>query len=227
MLQAIRYQLLSSIRVLAFYRGSNPSIRNVISVNMLNKILNNRLGSLTFTPRWSGFQYIKQESVSDHVWGMTALALEIVPMLNKLGKGDLDLKDIIFRIQVHDLDECLSCDIPRPFKYHDPALKNAIENTTKALMKEHFDEELFVKICHSKCKRVPEGAFVGFLDSLQAFLYMTNEINLGNSLFRSERNNGLRVLLTWSDFYKNNPFGDDFKEIDLKLVEIIQDLSNI
>lgn len=171
---------------------------------------NSFLNNLIHINRYSGLQLLKNESVSDHVWSMHALALSIVPDINKqiddcnkengTNVKPLDLKDIIYRITIHDIDESLYCDIPRPFKYHNRQIYDAIEATSQELMEENLGVELLNDINNAKDVSTREGFLVKLLDTVQAGLKMRQEITLGNSYLKSEIRN---VNGTLTSLYDN------------------------
>ena len=86
------------------------------SEELFKVVLTSKLNNLVHTGRYSGFQLLRQETVSDHIWGMISIALDIVPALNeqiklwsKTHEGEshivksIDIKDVIYRITIHDI----------------------------------------------------------------------------------------------------------------------------
>lgn len=154
---------------------------------MLEKLLNNPMRNLVIVNRYSGQLLSIQESVSDHVWEMQAMALELVPQINReLKNYVIDLKEVIFRIAVHDLDECLSFDIPRPFKYDNPEITEAIRKTNDSIMAKNFSPELVDLINHAKDDDTREGYLVSVLDGMQAGMKMRYEVMIGNQFIKSQ-----------------------------------------
>jgi 5'-deoxynucleotidase YfbR-like HD superfamily hydrolase len=139
--------------------------------------------------RFSGVNLIKSESVSDHVWSMNCIALSIVPEINKIarkssGYSKLDfvnLKELIYKITIHDIDESLYCDIPKPFKYYDAKIHNAIESTANKLMSKNLGKDLYKDIVNAK-DSTTEGLLVRFIDILQVAIKLTTEYRMGNTL---------------------------------------------
>lgn len=173
-------------------------------MNLIEKVFKSPLFRLVYTTRYSGFRLIKSESVSDHVWGMISLAFEIIPELNNIILKDIkytgteynliDLREVIYRITLHDLDESLSCDIPRPFKYANEEILRAIRDTTNAILNKRFDNNLVKEISNAKDQNVLEGLLVSIFDTLQANLYMRTEVDSGNRILTSELHNSLKTL---------------------------------
>lgn len=147
------------------------------------------LNNLVHINRWSGFQLIKSESVSDHIYSMIALSIDLVPKLNnevRSGNPLINLQNVIYRIAIHDLPESLCCDIPRNFKYHNVQLHQAIEDTEQKLMEGVLDVAIIKDINNSKNKDTIEGFIVKYLDFLQSALKMESEVMLGNQYIKSE-----------------------------------------
>lgn len=193
------------------------------------------LRNLTHIKRYSGKELISQESVSDHVCEMNALALGLVPKLNKLMmKGHnhvpLDLKEVIYRISVHDLDESLYCDIPRPFKHHNKEVNDAINKTVGMLMDVNLSPELVADINGAKDWETREGVVVALLDTVQAGLKMSREILMGNYYMFNEINNVIDYLpefkrkLCLSKF--NESFISNLSEVIDEYIEYFKKIKN-
>lgn len=177
------------------------------SKDLFEIVLTSKLNNLVHTGRYSGFQLLRQETVSDHIWGMISIALDIVPMLNEQIKyyneehkggssfeKSIDIKDVIYRITIHDIDEALCCDIPRPFKYANSEIRESIEKTTNQLMEKEFEPQFIFEVHDSKNKSCIEGLLVAILDSLQAGIFMRNEVMLGNQFIKTEINNVIDMM---------------------------------
>lgn len=174
---------------------------NEVAKDVALKTVKTKLHNLSHTYRYSGFKVLVQESVSDHICSMMAMAHEIVFSLNEYLMsiyGDkftpVDIKDVVYRISIHDYDEALCLDIPRNFKYSSKELKDAIEKATDNLMSKEFTPELMKQVKNAKSVGTIEGLIVKILDSAQAGCYMISEIMLGNQYIRSELNNVVDVL---------------------------------
>jgi Predicted hydrolases of HD superfamily len=182
-----------------------------------------KLNSLQHINRYSGLRLIKSESVSDHVSHMVAIALTIVPKFNKVlvgsEDGELDLKDIIYRISVHDLDEAVTCDFPRPIKYYDEEIRSSIERVTNEILNRSVSTEIFSDIVSAKDKTSREGLLVGIIDLIQAGQFMKIEIQLGNTFLRSEIINAINALTALWDYV-----GSDICTFGLSVKTIYQDL---
>jgi hypothetical protein len=153
---------------------------------------------LISVPRFSNIQLIKSESVSDHIWGMISLAYEVIPEINKERKSrnfyEINIKDVIYRITLHDLDEAISCDIPRPFKHFDDKIQNELLRVSTELLRKYgINEDLINQINEAKHGSI-EGLYVLIFDLVQCGNKMCNEIDLGNKLIKLELPNVIKAL---------------------------------
>lgn len=74
----------------------------------------NRLASLR---RFSMEQLSHSESVLEHTGFVAVMALAIASELNDIKPGSIDIKAVLIKAIVHDFDEVVTGDIPRPTKY--------------------------------------------------------------------------------------------------------------
>jgi 5'-deoxynucleotidase YfbR-like HD superfamily hydrolase len=140
--------------------------------------------------RFSGKRLIQPESVSDHISDMIALGLYISDIM-----PGVDKKDLIYRISIHDFDECLYNDIPRKFKYDNLKIKSAIDYTTSRLMKSQFSSELISDIESAKTDQCIEAVLVKALDIVQCTFKLYNEVCLlGNFTLKTTLDDNLGYL---------------------------------
>jgi len=161
--------------------------------------MNLGLDNLIYVQRYSGNMLIKPESVSDHIWGMIALALEWVEKINsQLPENSIhrmELKEVIWRIVIHDIEECYTSDIPRPFKHYNKDILKSIDDTSYEILKKEIKSfDLVHDIINAKSKLSPEGRMVGYLDIIQAGEKMVTEIELGNRFMYDELDNIIENL---------------------------------
>lgn len=155
--------------------------------SLLQIITESPLGNLKLIPRFSDMYMHRRETVADHNWGLIAISLVVVPYLNEGLTKKIDLKEVIYRVAVHDLDESGSIDIPRPFKYFDMELKEKLDEVAiKILRHKRVSEEIIRDIKSAKDYYVLEGLIVKLLDTIQPGLIMIDEINLGNQSMKSQ-----------------------------------------
>jgi len=162
----------------------------------IKSIIESPILNLINVKRYSGFTLVKDESVSDHVWGMITLALELIPEINEVLKDEnkcIDVKSIIYRVAIHDIDESITCDIPRPMKYYTPEFRDMIEQVTSSMLKTEFPDDLVHDILTAKDNTL-DGEVISILDLMQAGIKMRNEIKLGNQFMRTEVPNVISAL---------------------------------
>lgn len=175
------------------------------------------LENLIHTPRWAGKRVIFPESVSDHVWGMNALAIEFC-------NGGFEfhhelLRELIYRITIHDIGESLYCDIPRNFKYSSKELHEHIDKAESELLYKSLPSCLVEDINTAKCKDPNEdltGFIVALFDAIQAGIKMRSEILLGNKFFESEIQNSIGLLIYYRDEWEKVMKHD--KEVHVSLL---------
>lgn len=161
-------------------------------MRIFKEIFNNKLRNLVNVDRYNGMHCSKPESVPNHNSDMFACAYSIVEILNRncsdeLLEGELDLKEITYKIMIHDLDEALICDIPRSLKYMTPEITKAIKKGVKDLMIREFSPVLVNDIDNSKGYHDLNSLIVKICDVLQARFKIYEEyFLLGNKSFLSQ-----------------------------------------
>lgn len=154
---------------------------------LLNAVLESPLSNLKLIPRFSDIYMHRRETVADHNWDLIALALVIVPEWNKDLVRKIDLKEVLYRIAVHDLDESGSIDIPRPFKYFNMDLKKKLDEVSLEILRsKKVSEDIIKDIRTAKDFSTLEGFVVKILDIIQPGLVMIDEISIGNTKMKRE-----------------------------------------
>lgn len=132
--------------------------------------------------RFSGSFLFQSETVPDHSVEMALLCInfsELVP--------ESDKKDLCYRCVIHDLEESLSSDVPRPLKWACPELKELIDNTAYKLLESSSDEELVSEVKTAKSFDNVNGFLVHIADRVQCFLKMRREVELyGNNSLKCD-----------------------------------------
>ena len=145
-------------------------------------LIQTKLNNLVDVTRYSGYKFIFPESVSDHLTSMRNQSILIKKELNEAyPEVKFDIKELFYRIDIHDLDESLLCDIPRSLKYYNPNINREINIIYNNLIDNYFDKELSADIKNSKNIDNIYGFMVKILDVTQASLKLYNEVfQLGN-----------------------------------------------
>lgn len=145
------------------------------------------LDNLIRTHRYSGNLLVINESVSDHVWCMNALAMEYIPKVNQIMKEKVfDLKEVIYAITLHDLDEVFTTDIIRTFKHYNQDIESAIQRTVNEITSKNLPEQILADLKVIEDKTTSLGMLVKIFDTAQAGYKMISEIQLGNKYFKTE-----------------------------------------
>lgn len=77
--------------------------------------------------RYSGVRMQEEETLSQHIFEVSALSYMIANKLTSLGE-DIDTSEILKRCLLHDFDEIVTGDVQRNVKYASPAIKMAMDN---------------------------------------------------------------------------------------------------
>lgn len=137
--------------------------------------------------RYSSEFLIRPESTPDHVMELVVLALKIHKDLTELGLV-IDLNRLMFKIVIHDLDESITGDIKKPFKYFIPELTKLMKLATSEMLKRAgFDQFIITEIENDKDDGTIEGFLLNWLDTLQVVLKLYEEVkHLGNLTIAKE-----------------------------------------
>jgi len=182
------------------------------------------LENLIRIQRYNGNPLIKSESDSDHVWCMCVLALEYIPKLNKFESVNFDIKEVIYGIVLHDLDEAVYTDIPMPFKHDNELIEEAIEMTVKSVFSKYLNEDLYREIKNINDRSKPLGLLIKIFDLAQAGYKMKSEIQLGNKFYESEINNVINALKDKIETLSNMNFHESvIKALQWLCVEFLND----
>ena len=159
-----------------------------------NEIYDLRSRNLKNVTRYSGRTLLIPESVSDHISDMVAMGLHIVEICRD-NEIEIDKKDLIYRICVHDFDESILCDLPRNFKYYTHDFRNEVEKVVQSLLSQSFSDELINDINSSKSEKSFEGTLVHMLDIVQATFTLYREVKeLGNTTLKYFLDDNIKYL---------------------------------
>lgn len=150
--------------------------------------------------RYSGINLIQPESLESHILEMCGMAFDI-----HFKSPDFDLNKLLKLILIHDIDECLTVDIPRPFKYFDPSFRDKLNETSHRYLISIGIESEFVDECMNAKDKGLEGKLLHLIDLLQVQKKLQLELNLGNSLLKgnlSEVNGYITAFLETNKSFK-------------------------
>jgi len=130
--------------------------------------------------RYSTFPMIHRESVAEHSYFVCLLSYNMAEDINSQG-GDVNLERVMRLAIVHDLDEALTGDFPRPFKHSSVPLLAAIQKQTKVAMENELPPTWIMADWNESQKYgTAENSIVKFCDLWSVVIYAVREAKLGN-----------------------------------------------
>lgn len=153
-----------------------------------------RKGAPIGVMRFSGLYLLRPESVPDHIASCTTLAIMMEKDLSKLGIS-IDIKDLIYRIAIHDIPEAITSDVVRPLKYHHPELTKEFRVAEDEMAKNFGYPDYIIKDSKSaKSSESIEGYLMEVIDCLQVLIKLYEEYKLlSNQLVEQEYFNVLEL----------------------------------
>lgn len=162
------------------------------SNNLVYNFAKSQFGNLRHVRRFTGCYLNHQESVAEHHWYVSLLVNLIVTDYNMnlpKGRAPLHLGVALQRAIMHDIEEGVTGDFPRPFKYSDPELKRQLDVAAskgcKSMLASLKLDELQTfehQTCWENAKREDrEGAVVGFADLVAFLEFVWREVRSGNN----------------------------------------------
>jgi 5'-deoxynucleotidase YfbR-like HD superfamily hydrolase len=139
---------------------------------------------LKFVTRFSGMNMIQPERLESHILEMAGLAFDLFYDI-----GGFDLKKALYLILIHDIDEAVTVDVPRPFKYHSEEFRQALSKNTVDYLTSLGIDKMFLHEALNAKKSGREGKIVNLLDLLQVWCKLQTEISLGNSTLGEQVDN--------------------------------------
>lgn len=153
----------------------------------LMEMLGGNLSRVRNVIRFSNSTRIKDESVAEHSFFAAYYSLVLGHVLQTCEDVTLDFGVLLSRALVHDLDESITGDFVRHFKYEDPELHERLDHASSCLMSCAFDSTCYdiSNVLHElwKTAKTPstiEGDIMAFADFLSVLSYVMNEIDCGN-----------------------------------------------
>lgn len=85
--------------------------------------------------RYAGIHLVEEETLTDHICEISLLCLTLYKDIkSKFPKANIDLGKLLERALVHDLEETITNDIPRPVKYLIPEMKEMMDKVSENYM---------------------------------------------------------------------------------------------
>lgn len=150
----------------------------------ISELLNGECRRLCRVFRYNSTPVLRTENVAEHSWYVAYICLMMWFRLRDSGV-ELDRGKLLSKAILHDLDEMLTGDIPRPFKHHSEQTKTLLNSAAESLFRDwadrfHLPNELWSEWKYSK--EGPEGLVIKFADFATAVSYITEEVLMGNKL---------------------------------------------
>lgn len=161
----------------------------------LAEMLGGNLSRVRNVIRFSNSTRIKDESVAEHSFFAAYYSLILGHALNAFEGVEVDFGLLLSRALVHDLDESITGDFIRHFKYSDHILHDRLDDASAVLMSHAFDATFYDAVIAkqgvlsnylldlwktSKAPSTVEGDIMAFADFLSVLSYVMNEIDCGN-----------------------------------------------
>lgn len=123
--------------------------------------------------RFSGSHLSITENIMSHSGEMALLCINFSYLVK-----ESDVKEMCYRCIIHDLEESVACDVPRPLKHYSKDTKLAIDYAANQLLSEEVDSELMTEIINAKDTNNVNGLLVHMADRIQCLLKMSREVHL-------------------------------------------------
>jgi 5'-deoxynucleotidase len=165
------------------------------------------LSGLSSVHRFSMMKLGNPESVLEHVGFVTLLANLVARELNYIEPRTVEIHRVTIKALVHDLDELVVGDIPRPTKYHSPQIRDEFRRiekwgVTKIVRDLQLSRGLQLEIIdnHQASKEGAEGLIVELCDVMAVAYKVWEEVLIrGNVSLVRQAKSVLNTLSPLSD----------------------------
>lgn len=133
--------------------------------------------------RYSSKPVLRRENVAEHSYYVMFYSLWIAEQLYSAGGFDFNHSQLLMRGLLHDIDECLTGDFIRPFKYHNQNLTKEISSAAESLAKDLFVNmglPTHLEFWQNAKDDSPEGQVLAFADMICVIAYLLEELRSGN-----------------------------------------------
>lgn len=165
------------------------------------------LSGLSSVHRFSMMKLGNPESVLEHVGFVVMLANLVARELNYIEARTVEIHRVTIKALVHDLDELVVGDIPRPTKYHSPQIRDEFRRiekwgVTKIVRDLALSRGLQLEIIdnHQASKDGTEGLIVEFCDVMAVAYKVWEEVLVrGNASLVRQAKSVLTILPALTD----------------------------
>lgn len=140
--------------------------------------------------RFSNLNLIKEDTDATHSYRIQILSIILFQDCD-----EVDLKKLIYKCCIHDLNEAGAGDIVSPIKHSTPEVNKAIEDAAdKLLLSWGVSEKILKEARTSKDKSI-EGKILSILDILDSLLTLYKEWKIQKSNILLDRVNDCQIYL--------------------------------
>lgn len=187
-------------------------------------LLTGRMRRVIHTMRFSGLPRLRPETVAEHSYITTHYALCIaLDMMQK--NWDVDIGVLLARAIVHDVDEAITADLPRPIKYSSTSFYSEwLRLSTDAMGK--LCHELgvdFTELWSQAKDNTLEGQILALADLMAVDGYLLEELELGNKFAVPVLENSLDFL---NQFAECTPY-QPLKDLAQECIHTVRTISHV
>lgn len=186
-------------------------------INM-RELLTGKTRLVAHVSRFAGTPAHRRENVAEHSYMTAMIALFLGQHCLERG-ARVDIGKLLTRALVHDLDEAVMVDLPRPIKYADPVLKErwtSLCNEAVIQMGEAVGISFFTDWKNAKDDSL-EGEILRLADLISVTAYLIEEARFGNTFMKSLLTGNLEYL---TEFYRTAR-SSEIRELVLQAVTVM------
>jgi len=150
---------------------------------------------LRYVWRWSGTPVLARESVAEHSYYTALFSLFIMETIEPEQLAEIDRHRVLQDALIHDMEEAITGDIPRPFKHGNARSSQFFSRAGRDAMKsvsaelyDDFVEAGWLTRRWQHCKNdSDEGRIVRFADFCSVLSYIWQEAERNGPVLRDER----------------------------------------
>lgn len=152
-----------------------------MSFEFVSSLLNSPIHRASYVTRYSTRPVTHAENIAEHAYYVTVYSFLIA---NELGIPNVNMGVLLTKALFHDIDECITGDFQRQFKYSTPELPGVIHSAAKKLVPEMFRDfkgstNIFTAWDEAK-NDTDEGDIIVVADFLAVITYIWRELQFGN-----------------------------------------------
>lgn len=174
--------------------------------------------------RFSGIYQMQPETLSEHICCTQLIAYQIGTILNTLGEN-LDIGVLLEKVLLHDMDECITGDIPRNTKYCTKEVKRELDKVQDIALDsiaKLLDDPSLINKCKT-AKEGKEGFILKLADMFSVVKRVIQEISLRGNMSFLKVVEELENHLIWLDSIDIK----DFNPASVKWIKsLIKDAKN-